>query len=113
MSNVNVMYQSVCLVFNPITVGNYASFFYCIPNDRASDYYDPDIKLYSFKLVRAGAFLSGVWPTGVQMVIFFCCSRWRKRHDAFNKANRDTHSFIIPSNKFTKHIQILNNFKCD
>ena len=71
MSNVNVMYQSACLVFNPITVGNYASFFYCIPNDRASDYYDPDIKLYSFKLARAGAFLSGVWPTGVQMVIFF------------------------------------------
>ena len=35
--NLNVMRQSVCLVFNPITVNNYDSLFDCTPVDRASD----------------------------------------------------------------------------
>ena len=35
--NLNVMQQSVCLVFNPIMVENYAAFFNCTPVDRASD----------------------------------------------------------------------------
>ena len=35
--NLNVMRQSVCLVFNPIMVDNYAAFFNCTPVDRASD----------------------------------------------------------------------------
>ena len=35
--NLNVMRQSACLVFNPITVNNYASLFYCKPMGRASD----------------------------------------------------------------------------
>ena len=35
--NLNVMRQSVCLVFNPITVENYAAFFNCPPVGRASD----------------------------------------------------------------------------
>ena len=35
--NLNVMRQSVCLVFNPITVDNYAAFFNCTPVGRASD----------------------------------------------------------------------------
>ena len=34
--NLNVMRQS-CLVFNPITVDNYAAFFNCTPVERASD----------------------------------------------------------------------------
>ena len=35
--NLNVMGQSACLVFNPITVDNYAAFFNCTPVGRASD----------------------------------------------------------------------------
>ena len=35
--NLNVMRQSACLVFNPITVDNYAAFFNCTPLGRASD----------------------------------------------------------------------------
>ena len=34
--NLNVMRQSACLVFNPITVDNYATFFICKPVGRAS-----------------------------------------------------------------------------
>ena len=35
--NLNVMRQFACLVFNPITVGGYATPFNCMPVDRASD----------------------------------------------------------------------------
>ena len=35
--NVNIMRQSACLVFNPITVNNFASLFNCTPVGRASD----------------------------------------------------------------------------
>ena len=35
--NLNVMRQSVCLVFNPIMVDNYAAFFNCTPVGRVSD----------------------------------------------------------------------------
>ena len=33
----NIMRQSACLVFNPITVNNFASLFNCMPVGRASD----------------------------------------------------------------------------
>ena len=35
--NINIMQQSACLVFNPITVNNFASLFNCTPLGRASD----------------------------------------------------------------------------
>ena len=35
--NINIMRQSACLVFNPITVNNFASLFNCKPVGRASD----------------------------------------------------------------------------
>ena len=35
--NINIMRQSACLVFNPITVHNLASLFNCTPVGRASD----------------------------------------------------------------------------
>ena len=35
--NLNIMRQSAYLVFNPITVDNYAAFFNCTPVGRASD----------------------------------------------------------------------------
>ena len=35
--NMNIMRQSACLVFNPITVNNFASLFNCTPVGQASD----------------------------------------------------------------------------
>ena len=35
--NINIMQQSACLVFNPVTVINFASLFNCTPVGRASD----------------------------------------------------------------------------
>ena len=35
--NINIMRQSACLVFNPITVNNFASLFNCTPVGRTSD----------------------------------------------------------------------------
>ena len=35
--NINIMRQSACLVFNPITVNNFASLFNCTPVGRVSD----------------------------------------------------------------------------
>ena len=35
--NINIMRQSACLVFNPITVNNFASLFNCMPVGRSSD----------------------------------------------------------------------------
>ena len=35
--NINIMRQSACLVFNPITVNNFAPLFNCMPVGRASD----------------------------------------------------------------------------
>ena len=35
--NLNVMRRSACLVFNPIMVDNYATFFHGTPVGRASD----------------------------------------------------------------------------
>ena len=45
--NINIMRQSACLVFNPITVNNFASLFNCTPGGsdvRLND--GPDIKLF-------------------------------------------------------------------
>ena len=66
--NLNVMRQSACLVFNPLMVDNYAASFNCTP---VRLYDGPDLKL--FILVGWGrSFLSVAWPTGVQLVFFFC-----------------------------------------
>ena len=35
--NINIMQQSACLVFNPVTVNNFASLFNCTPVGRSSD----------------------------------------------------------------------------
>ena len=37
ITNITVMRQSACLVFNPITFDNYAAFFNCTPVGQASD----------------------------------------------------------------------------
>ena len=46
--NLNVMRQSTCLVFNPITVDNYAAFFNCTLVGRASDTMVAPTLSYSF-----------------------------------------------------------------
>ena len=64
--NLNIMRQSACLVFNPITIDNYAAFFNCTSVGRASAYDGPDLKL--FILVGWGrSFLAVAWPIGVQL----------------------------------------------
>ena len=70
--NLNVMRQSVCLVFNPIMVDNYAAFFNCTPVGRASDSMMAPTLSYSFLVTWGRSFLSVAWPTGVQLVFFFC-----------------------------------------
>ena len=68
--NLNVMRQSACLVFNPITVDNYAAFFNCTPVGRASDSMMAPTKL--FILIGWGrSLLSVAWPTGVQLMFSF------------------------------------------
>ena len=65
------MRQSACLVFNPITVDNYAAFLNAHRSVRRQTHDGPDLKL--FMLVGWGpSFSSAAWPTGVQLVIFFC-----------------------------------------
>ena len=60
--NLNIMRQSVCLVFNPIMVDNYAA-FYAAGESGVRLYNGPDLKL--FILVGWGrSFLSVTWPTG-------------------------------------------------
>ena len=68
--NLNVMRQSSCLGLNPIMIDNHAAFLNFTPVGRASDYDGPDLKL--LKVVWGRSFLSVAWPTGVQLVIFFC-----------------------------------------
>ena len=66
--NLNVMRQSACLVFNPITVDNYAALHAGGSGVRLYD--GPDLKL--FILVGWGrSFLSVAWPIGVQLMFFF------------------------------------------
>ena len=52
-------------------VDNYAALFNCTPVGRASDSMMPSTSL--FILVGCcRSFLSVAWPTGVQLVLFFC-----------------------------------------
>ena len=67
------MRQSACLVFNPITVNNFASLFNLHAGGSGVRLDDgSDIKL--FILVGLGRSFSVAWPTGVQWLVFFCSS---------------------------------------
>ena len=60
--NLNVMRQYACLVLNPIVVDNYAAFFNCTPEGRAS------VSMIAATYILVGwgrSFLSVAWPTGV------------------------------------------------
>ena len=69
---INIMRQSACLVFNPITINYFASLFNCTLVGRASD--SMMVPTYLFQLVGAGAFSPVACPTGVQLLVFFCSS---------------------------------------
>ena len=69
--NLNVMRQSACLVFYPITADNYAAFFNCTPVGRASDSMMARLQAIDFSWLGR-SFLSVAWPTGVQLMFFFC-----------------------------------------
>ena len=71
---VNVVRQSACLVFGPVAVDGFASLFGCAPVGLASGSVVAPTWGCLFWLVWAGAFLSVAWPTGVQLLVFFCSS---------------------------------------
>ena len=61
------MRQSACLVFNPITIDNYASFFSCTPVGGASD----SMMVPTILVGCCRSFWSVALPTGVQLVFSF------------------------------------------
>ena len=71
--NINIIRQSSCLVFNPITVNNFASLFTRRWVRRQTQWW-PRHKAIYFELVGADAFLFVAWPTGVQLLVFICSS---------------------------------------
>ena len=75
--NINIMWQSACLVINPITVNNFASFFNRTPVGRASDSMIAPARhkaIYFSWLGPKLFFLPVAWPTGVQLLVFFYSS---------------------------------------
>ena len=72
--NINIMRQSACLVFNPITVNNFASLFNCTPVGRASDsVIAPRHKAIYFSWFGPDLFCLLLSPP-VQLLVFFCSS---------------------------------------
>ena len=67
--NISIMRQSACLVFNPITVNDFASLFNCTPVGRASD--SMMAPTYSYFLVCLGRSL------------FVCCLAHRGSNVGF------------------------------
>ena len=73
--NINIMRQSACLVFNPITVNNFASLFNCTPVGRASD-----MKLFILVGLGRSFFCLLLGPPGFNCwfssapVFQWCCS---------------------------------------
>ena len=66
--NINIMRQSACLVFNPITVNNFASLFKCTPVGRASDSMMAQHKAIYFSWFGPELFCLLLGPPG-----FNCC----------------------------------------
>ena len=102
--NINIIRQSACLVFHPITVNNCASLFNCT-GVRLND--GPDIKL--FILVGWGrSFFCLLLGTGLQLLVFFCpsvpvvlfdtpgLSRYRSQHVVSVQSSSLFHHSIYP-----------------
>ena len=77
--NLNIMRQSACLVFNPITVNNFASLFDCTPVGRASEWW-PQHKAIYFSWLGPELFCLLLSPLGFNCwfsfapVFQWCCS---------------------------------------
>ena len=79
--NTNIMRQSACLVFNPITVNNFASHFICTPVDRASLSDGPDIKLFILIGLGRSFFVCCLAQRGVTVgFLLLQCSSGVVRH---------------------------------
>ena len=72
--NINIMRQSACLVFNPITVNNFASLFNCTPVGRASDSMMARHKAIHFSWLGPELFCILLGPPGLNCFFFFCSS---------------------------------------
>ena len=73
--NINIMRQSACLVFNPITVNNFASLFNCTPVGRVSDsMMAPRYKAIYFSWFGPELFCLLHGPPGFNCWFFFCSS---------------------------------------
>ena len=68
------MRQSACLVFNPITVNNFASLFNCTPVGRASDQWWPRHKAIYFSWLGLERFCLLLGPPGFNCWFSFCSS---------------------------------------
>ena len=73
--NINIMWQSACLVFNPIMVNSFASLFNCTPVGRESDSMMADIKLFIL-VVGAEFFVRCLthWGSTVGFLLLQCFS---------------------------------------
>ena len=77
---INIMRQSACLVFNPITVNNFASLFNCTPVGRASDSMMAPTKAIYFSWFGPELFCLLLGPPGFNCwfsfapVFQWCCS---------------------------------------
>ena len=78
--NINIMRQSACLVFNPVTVDNFASLFNCTPVGRASDSMMARHKAIHFSCLGPELFCLLLGPSGFNCwfsfvpVFQWCCS---------------------------------------
>ena len=78
--NINIMRQSACLVFNPITVNNFVSLFNCTPVGRASDSMRAPTYSYYFSWLGPELFCLLLGPPGFNCwfssapVFHWCCS---------------------------------------
>ena len=61
-------------MFNPITINNFASLFNCTPVGRRQTRWWPRHKVIYFSWLEPELFLSVAWPTGAQLLVFFCSS---------------------------------------
>ena len=80
MYNKNIMRQSTCLVFNPITVNNFVSLFNCTPGVRGQTQWWPRHKAIYFSWLGSELFCLLLGPPGFNCwfsfapVFQWCCS---------------------------------------
>ena len=79
--NINIMQHSACLVFNPITVNNFASLFNCTPVGRASDSMMAPHKAIYFSWFGSELFCLLLGPPGTTVgFLLLQCSSGVVRH---------------------------------